>query len=62
MLDLIIEQALHSHQYGTLTNQELRGILDIVQHAKDDLGKNKGNRSKNAHDVIIDVIIKEVQS
>ena len=53
VLDRIIEEALHSHQYGALTNMELKGILEIVQFAKNDLDYNKGNRSKNAHDTEI---------
>ncbi len=51
MLDAIIQEALHSHQYGTLTNNELRIILEIVQIAKDDIAKNNGNRSKNAYEI-----------
>ena len=57
-LDEIIREALHSNQYGTLTNLELKGILEIVQFAKNDLAKHEGNRSKYAHDHKIEVIFK----
>lgn len=55
-LDKIIEQSLHSYQYGTLTNAELKGIFDIVQHAKDDLDNNAGNRAENAYEVKVAVM------
>lgn len=42
-LDKIIEESLHSHQYGTLTNNELRTIMLIVENAKRDLNKHDGN-------------------
>lgn len=60
MIDAIIQEALHSQQFGTLTNIELWAILKIVEHAKNDLDKNDGNRSKNAYDDKIDLSINGV--
>lgn len=42
-LDRIVEEALHSYQYGTLTNHELRTIMLLVEHAKRDLKANNDN-------------------
>ena len=56
MLDAIIQEALHSHQFETLTNNELVGIMEIIQHAKDDLDNNSGNRAKDAYEVKVAVM------
>lgn len=45
MLDKIIQESLHSYQYGTLSPNELEAIIKIVEHAKLDLEKNDGKRS-----------------
>lgn len=56
-LDRIIQEAVHSQGWGTLTNNELGAILKVVQHAQDDLNKNGGNRSKNAYEIKVEVLI-----
>ncbi len=58
MLDKIIQEALHSNQYGTLTGSELKAILDIVNHAKSDLDNNKGERGDKAWDEGVEVKFK----
>jgi len=56
-LDRIIQEAVHSHSWDTLTNNELGAILKVVEHAKNDLNKNGGNRSKNAYEIKVEVLI-----
>jgi hypothetical protein len=56
-LDGIIQEALHSQGWGTLTNQELRGIMMIVDDAKADLKKNGGNRHPDDYKKIVTVNI-----
>jgi len=57
MLDRIIQEAVHSQGGSTLTNNELGAIIKVVQHAQDDLNKNNGNRSKNAYEIKVEVLI-----
>jgi len=54
----IIEEALHSNQWGTLTSAELKAIYDIVQHAKADLDNNGGDRGDKAWEKDVEVIFK----
>ncbi len=57
-LDKIIQEALHSNQYGTLTGAELKAILDVVNHAKSDLDSNEGNRGDKAWEEDVEVTFK----
>lgn len=55
-LDGILEEAIHSFECGTLTNEELRGIMIIVERAKADIIKNDGRkRSVESHAVKVAV-------
>jgi len=57
MIEKIIQESLHSYQYGTLSPNELEAIMKIVDHAKRDLDKNNGNRSKVSKDSEVHVLI-----
>ncbi len=58
VLDNIIQEAVHSQGWGTLTGAELKAIMDVVDHAKKDLDKNGGNRSKDAYEHDVEVKFK----